>query len=454
MTTGIGIPFSILAVAALNCLQKSMMARPRWPSAGPIGGEGLAAPAGTCNFREPVTFFAMLCSFSGAAVGGWQPPHLPRSIGPLDLLHLPEFQFDRRWPAENAHRDLDARARVVDLLDGAVEGRERAVRDPDLLADLEGDRRLRPIDALLDLMQDALGLGIRERERLVIGAQEAGHLRGVLDQVIGLVGKLHFHQHITGEELALGVDLAAAPDLHDLLLRHHDLVEQVLEMALFGLLPDRFSNLVLEIRVGLHDVPAFGHGHFRSPAHPPPTLSTRVTTIRMIWSANRKKTAATAVKTKTMAVVIAVSRRDGQVTFWPSALTSCKNLNGLTFMDFACIDSLAKRQYAPAARISFFDPTAKSVKSSRGLADPNSARAGALGVQIRSPCPPVKIPSRPTPDWRAMGVSNARVSAGYRGLAADLPLGTSKAISSSPSPAAPLRIPCGRPSRGALRSIA
>jgi hypothetical protein len=59
MTTGIGVPFSICWVCALNCLQKSMIARPRWPSAGPIGGDGLAAPAGTCNFRNPVTFFAI-----------------------------------------------------------------------------------------------------------------------------------------------------------------------------------------------------------------------------------------------------------------------------------------------------------------------------------------------------------------------------------------------------------
>src|SRR5215475_7159213 len=129
MTTGIGIPFSILAVAALNCLQKSMIARPRWPSAGPIGGEGLAAPAGTCNFRKPVTFFAMPCSFSGAVIGGWQPPHLPRSIGPLDLLHLPEFQFHRRRPAENAHLDFEQRVLVINLLDGTVIGRERAARD-------------------------------------------------------------------------------------------------------------------------------------------------------------------------------------------------------------------------------------------------------------------------------------------------------------------------------------
>src|SRR5215813_13601830 len=78
MTTGIGAPFSSFCVWALNSLQNSIMLRPRWPSAGPIGGEGLAAPAGTCNFRNPVTFFAITHSVSGADVDGWQPPHLPR----------------------------------------------------------------------------------------------------------------------------------------------------------------------------------------------------------------------------------------------------------------------------------------------------------------------------------------------------------------------------------------
>src|SRR5215831_17908377 len=78
MITGIGIPFSIFWVCALNALQNSMMLRPRWPSAGPIGGDGLAAPAGTCNLRNPVTFFAISHSFSGADLDGWRPPHLPR----------------------------------------------------------------------------------------------------------------------------------------------------------------------------------------------------------------------------------------------------------------------------------------------------------------------------------------------------------------------------------------
>src|SRR6516164_588256 len=87
MTTGIGEPFSSFCVCALNALQNSMMLRPRWPSAGPIGGEGFAAPAGTCNFRKPVTFFAMSHSLRrgllalrrvrGADLGAWRAPEDP-----------------------------------------------------------------------------------------------------------------------------------------------------------------------------------------------------------------------------------------------------------------------------------------------------------------------------------------------------------------------------------------
>jgi hypothetical protein len=46
ITTGIGMPGSRFCVAALNSLQNCMMFKPRWPSAGPTGGEGLAFPAG------------------------------------------------------------------------------------------------------------------------------------------------------------------------------------------------------------------------------------------------------------------------------------------------------------------------------------------------------------------------------------------------------------------------
>src|ERR671918_223713 len=46
-------------VWALNALQNSMMLTPCWPSAGPTGGAGFAAPAGICSLIIVRTFFAM-----------------------------------------------------------------------------------------------------------------------------------------------------------------------------------------------------------------------------------------------------------------------------------------------------------------------------------------------------------------------------------------------------------
>src|ERR1035437_4901398 len=40
ITTGSGRPGSIPWVWALNALQNSMIFKPRWPNAGPIGGDG------------------------------------------------------------------------------------------------------------------------------------------------------------------------------------------------------------------------------------------------------------------------------------------------------------------------------------------------------------------------------------------------------------------------------
>src|SRR6266446_10466061 len=104
------------------------------------------------------------------------------------LLDLTEFQLDRRGAAKDRHCDLEAGPRLIDLLHDAIEGCERAIRDPDLLAHLEGNRRLRPLDALLDLVHDALRLHLRDRRRLVACPQEAGDFRSVLDEVESLVG--------------------------------------------------------------------------------------------------------------------------------------------------------------------------------------------------------------------------------------------------------------------------
>src|SRR5262249_680964 len=78
----------------------------------------------------------------------------------LELLDLAELQIDLGGTAEDRYRDLEARAAVVDLLDGTVERRERTVRHAHLLADLERDRGLGPLDAFLHLLHDAHRLGL------------------------------------------------------------------------------------------------------------------------------------------------------------------------------------------------------------------------------------------------------------------------------------------------------
>ena len=57
--TGIGVDSSKSFDFALNALQNSMMFTPRWPSAGPIGGDGLAFCAGTWRLMYPSIFFAI-----------------------------------------------------------------------------------------------------------------------------------------------------------------------------------------------------------------------------------------------------------------------------------------------------------------------------------------------------------------------------------------------------------
>ena len=91
ITTGSTSPGSMPCVWALNALQNSMMLRPRWPSAGPIGGEGFALPAGTCSLMKPTTFFA-ICSFllsSSSALQTGSAQLLVQRPGPCDARETP-----------------------------------------------------------------------------------------------------------------------------------------------------------------------------------------------------------------------------------------------------------------------------------------------------------------------------------------------------------------------------
>ena len=58
MTTGSTTPGRSL-VRSLNCLQNSMILRPCWPKAGPIGGAGFAWPPFTCSLIFVTSSLAM-----------------------------------------------------------------------------------------------------------------------------------------------------------------------------------------------------------------------------------------------------------------------------------------------------------------------------------------------------------------------------------------------------------
>src|ERR1700744_5923008 len=59
ITTGNTLP-GLSWVRALNCLQNSIILTPFAPNAGPIGGDGFAAPPFTCSFTIAPTSFAIL----------------------------------------------------------------------------------------------------------------------------------------------------------------------------------------------------------------------------------------------------------------------------------------------------------------------------------------------------------------------------------------------------------
>src|SRR3954470_19585120 len=102
-------------------------------------------------------------------------PRAPGARVAADPLDLRIFKLDRGGAAEDRDADLDPPALLVDFLDRAEEAGEGAVGDADLLADLEHHGGLaRLVHAFLHLVDDPLGLGLGDRARLVLVAEEAG----------------------------------------------------------------------------------------------------------------------------------------------------------------------------------------------------------------------------------------------------------------------------------------
>ena len=70
---------------------------------------------------------------------------------------------------------------------------------------------------------------------------------------------LHLHQHVAGEELALGAAFDAVLDLHDLFGRDQDLTELFLQAGTRDTLAQGLHHAVLVLGVRVHHIPAHGH---------------------------------------------------------------------------------------------------------------------------------------------------------------------------------------------------
>ena len=84
--------------------------------------------------------------------------------------------------------------------------REGPVQDLHVVADLiiDADPRLgRGVGGFVLGVEDAGGLGVGDRLRLALAAEEAGHLGGVLDEVVDVVGHAELGEHVAGEEFAV-----------------------------------------------------------------------------------------------------------------------------------------------------------------------------------------------------------------------------------------------------------
>src|SRR4051794_5709967 len=204
-----------------------MMLTPCWPSAGPTGGAGVAAPAWICSLMRAATFFLggipwlPCCGWWWNGCGWWWNEGLVRrgvrGYGGLDLGDVAEGQLDRRLAAEDRHQDLELLGVDVDLGDRRGQRLERPGHDRDGLADLEVD------DLDLGGLRLVLGLERRrehredlvqaQRHRLVGVPDEAGDAGGVPHGAPRLVGEVHPDQHVAGHPHAAHLLALAVLDL-------------------------------------------------------------------------------------------------------------------------------------------------------------------------------------------------------------------------------------------------
>src|SRR3954465_7337581 len=242
ISTGIVVPMSF-AVWALNALTNSMMLMPCWPRAGPTGGAGDAWPPGAWSLMVVRTFFIrafrLICG---------------RRAATLDLLHLVVPDLHRRLAPEDGDQDLELARVLVDLGDLAGEIRQRAGDHLHGFADRELSP-CRPRDRHL-AMEQAIDLGLGQRDRLVGRADEPRDSRRALHDLPGILIEVHVHEHVAGHGPLLDRDLLVVLHLLDRLGRDDDLAHGARLVQGGHTVLEILLDLVLVPGVGVDDVPA------------------------------------------------------------------------------------------------------------------------------------------------------------------------------------------------------
>src|SRR5258706_1914842 len=205
------------AVRALNALQNSMMFTPCWPSAGPTGGAGFAAPAGHCSFTIAISFLAILRA--------------------SDLLYVLVREPNGRRTPDNRHQHLDLFLLGPHFTDDAREARKRAVNHAHVFPFLERDNGLGL--ARLALAEHAADVVLWDRGGLGAGAHESAYLGSVLDDVPELVVELHLHEQVSGQEFALAGAPLPLHHLDHVLFGDDDLFDRTLAAELLHALLKR-----------------------------------------------------------------------------------------------------------------------------------------------------------------------------------------------------------------------
>ena len=173
-----------------------------------------------------------------------------------DGFDLVQIQFYRGFPAEHGHDHPNLLALHVDFLHGTEERLQRAVGDADVVAHLVVDQDF----PFLHTQGGNFRLG--ERDGLVPGTHEPGDPPHVADQVPGLVGHHHFHQHIPGEDFTLHGFAAAVGDFGDGFHGNVHRQDQVAHVAVFYRFFDGGFYGVFITRIGVRHIPFrfFRHG--------------------------------------------------------------------------------------------------------------------------------------------------------------------------------------------------